>query len=74
MNYNQTDYLGDLKASLRLVEQIKAYYIAKGISLNGVSIKVVPEIDQYGSKYYSIRSNLVHDLKSMTLKVGPSAR
>jgi hypothetical protein len=68
-NYINQDYLGDLKASYRLIERIKSYYVSRGISLNGVKFWVDKTLDSYGSKVYSIRSNLVHNLNTMALEV-----
>lgn len=70
INYNTPDYLGDLKASYRLIDRIKAYYVSRGIPLNGVRFWVDKSLDSYGSKVYSVRSNLVHNTKTMKLEVG----
>lgn len=73
-SYNQIDFLGSLKESSKLIEQIKAYYVARGISLNGIRIIAVPEMDQYGSRYYKIRSNIVYDVNDLTMKVALGVR
>jgi len=64
-----TDYLGDIKNAHALIERIKDYYRSQRIPLNGVKFVVEKEMDQWGTRIYSIRSNLVHDVKAGVLRV-----
>lgn len=58
MSYLQTDYLSDLRNSYALIERIKSYYVSQGIPITGMKFTVEKEMDQWGSKIYSIRSNI----------------
>jgi hypothetical protein len=62
MSYVQTDYLSDLRNTYSLIEKIKAYYISQGISTHGMKFEVEKSMDQWGSKIYSIRSNIKYNL------------
>lgn len=64
-----TDYLGDIKNAHVLIERIKDYYRSQRISLNGMRFTVEKEMDQWGTRVYSIRSNLVHDVREGVLRV-----
>lgn len=71
---NQVDYLGDIKASYSLIEQIKRFYYHRGVSLSGAKFEIISEIDKFGSKFYSVRSNLVWDVKGQQLIIDKSRR
>lgn len=58
------DYLSDLKASYKLIERIKFYYLSRGISLSGVKFWIDRTMDSFGSKVYSVRSNLIYTMKN----------
>ena len=64
-----TDYLGDIKNAHALIERIKDYYRSRKIHLHGVKFVVEKEMDSWGTRIYSIRSNLVHDVKEGVLRV-----
>jgi len=69
-NYNQTDYLSDLKASNRLIDRIKSYYIERDIPISGFKWWVDRETDQYGMRTYIIRSNMVLNVSRMVTERG----
>lgn len=71
---NQVDYLGDIKASYSLIERIKQYYYHRGISLSGAKFEIISEIDKFGSKFYSVRSNLVWDVANQRLVIDKTKR
>jgi hypothetical protein len=64
-----TDYLGDIKSAHNLIERIKDYYRSLGIPLYGVKFVVEKELDQWGTRFYSIRSNMVHDVNAGVMRV-----
>jgi hypothetical protein len=61
------DYLGELKSSHLLIERIKDYYKSQGIPTYNMKFTVLREMDHLGNKLYSIRSNLVYNVKEETL-------
>lgn len=63
MSYVQTDYLSDLRKTYALIDKIKAYYVSQGISVHGMKFEVDKSMDQWGSKIYSIRSNIRYNIK-----------
>ena len=52
------NYSSELLLSKELVEMIKDYYKSKGIPTYNMKIQINPEMDEYGSRLYTITSNI----------------
>lgn len=64
------NYLTDIKATYGLIDKIKQYYYNRSIPLNGAKFWVESQYDQWGSKFYVIRSNLKFNMTKRTMEIG----
>lgn len=65
----QIDYLGSVSNSKLLIEKIQRYYFNRGIPLIGAKFQIIEELDQWGTRMYSVRSNIKWDVKSQSMKI-----
>lgn len=63
------DSLGSVIGSKALIEKIQRYYYNRRIPLDGVKFSIVEELDPWGTRLLSIRSNIVWDVASQTMQV-----
>jgi hypothetical protein len=62
------DYLSDLKANRKLMDKIRDFYTRNGIPTNQIKFNVKIDVDSWGSKVYSLRSNIVNNITTGKLE------
>ena len=63
-----TDYLSDLKSNRKLMDKIREFYTRNGIPTDKIKFNVKIDVDNWGSKVYSLRSNIVNNITTGKLE------